>query len=170
MEKTTENNVVKLMEEIREITKHQKAVSKADEVRVMTAMLNDPEFTITVYDKNKGAVGSRCPREEAVKFLSNTASSITGIDQDSAYELASNYEFTKKDASFLIENGRDFTRTYLSTGRKFNIVQSEDAEAAIFYRPIASKEKITPNSDTPVNIPAYEKVICKSKNPKYHKS
>lgn len=170
-----ENNVrmEELMTEIKEITKNQHSASKVDEIRVMRGMLNDPDFTVSVYDKNKGYIGTRCPREEALKFVVNTATAITGLDTKSAKELVQNYEFTKRDASFLIENGRDFTQVYLETGRKFPIVQGEDSEAAIFLRKIDSKEKSVPDSSTNSTkntiVPGYNKVICRSRCPKYVK-
>lgn len=160
-----------LLSEIKEITKKQKAASRVDEIRVMRTMLNDPDFSISVYDRNKGLIGTRCPREEAVKFSANISSAITGLDTKSATELANNYEFTKKDAIFLIENSRDFTQTYLSTGRKLPIVQSEDSEASLLYRHVDAKEKNIPSSDgtkQTTMVPAYNKVVCKSKSPKYN--
>lgn len=157
-----------LMNEIREVTKKQKSASRVDEVRVMKTMLNDPEFSVSVYDKNKGYVGKRCPREEACKFIGNIASNLTGLDSKSANELANEYEFTKKDAIFLIENNRDFTQTYLSTGRKLPIIQSETSEAAIFIRHIDEKEKTVPNKNGSTKVSAFDKVICRSKSPKYN--
>lgn len=170
-----ENNMKmdELMKEIKEITKNQHSSSKVDEIRVMRAMLNDPDFTVSVYDKNKGYIGTRCPREEALKFVVNTSTAITGLDVKSARELAQNYEFTKRDASFLIENGRDFTQIYLETGRKYPIVQGEDSEAAIFLREVKSKEKSVPDSTTNSTkstiVPGYNKVVCRSRCPKYVK-
>ena len=161
-----------LMDEIREVTKKQKASSRVDEVRVMRTMLNDPDFSISIYDKNKGYIGTRCPREEAVKFAGSISSSITGLDSRSANELAKNYEFTKKDAIFLIENGRDFTSTYLSTGRKLPIVQNKTTEASLLLRPIEAKTKTVPSNDNTTKnttvVPAFDKVICKSRSPKYN--
>ncbi len=162
-------NMNDLMNEIREITKKQKAASRVDEIRVMRTMINDPNFSISVYDKNKGLIGSRCPREEAVKFAAGISSAITGLDNKSATELANNYEFSKKDASFLVENSKDFMQTYLQTGRKLPIIQGVDSEASIFYRPIEAKEKIVPNGNEKKStlVPSYNKVICRSKCPKY---
>lgn len=169
MEETKSMN--ELMSEIREVTQKQKSASRVDEIRVMRTMLNDPSFSVSIYDKNKGYIGTRCPRDEAVKFAANISSGITGLDNKSASELAQGYEFTKRDAIFLIENGRDFVKTYLSTGRKFPIIQAENAEASLFYRPTESKEKVVPTADggkqvTPV--PGYNKVVCRSKSPKYN--
>ena len=163
-----EQTMKELMKEIKEVTKKQKSASKVDEIRVMRTMLNDPDFTVSVFDKNKGLIGTRCPREEAVKFASSICTSITGIDSKSANELAANYEFTKKDAIFMIENSRDFTSTYLETGRKYCLVQDKDMQASIFTKPIDSKEKQIPGTDKSITVPSYTKLICRSKNPKYN--
>ena len=158
-----------LMNEIREVTKNQKSASRVDEIRVMRTMLNDPEFAVSIYDKNKGYIGTRCPREEAVKFITNVSSSITGLDIKSAAELANSYEFTKRDATFLIENSRDFTSTYLATGRKLPIMQSEKSEASILLRHVDKRDKNVPNANNGVTkVPAFDKVICRSKSPKYN--
>ena len=145
--------------------------SQKDEVSVMRAMLNDPSFKVSIYDRNKGLVGTRCPREEATKFVASTASAITGLDQAQANELAQNYEFTKKDATFLIENARDFTTTYLETGRKMPIVQSEKSEASLIVRHVDQKTKKIPENmgGGSTTVPAYDKIISKSKSPKYNK-
>lgn len=163
-----EQTMKELMAEIKEVTKKQKSASKVDEIRVMKTMLNDPDFTVSVYDKSKGLIGSRCPREEAVKFAANLCSSITGIDSKSANELASNYEFSKKDATFMIETSRDFISTYLGTGRKLPIVQSQKSQADLLVRQIPAKEKSVPGSNKTTKVPAYDKIISKSKCPKYN--
>lgn len=159
-----------LMSEIRKVTETQCASSRVDEIRVMRTMLNDPNFEVSIYDKNKGYIGTRCPREEAVKFVGNVSSAITGLESKTAQELAKEYEFTKRDSIFLVENGRDFIKTYLATGRKLPIVQAENAEAAISYKSISSREKVVPTTDggkQTTIVPAFNKVVCKSKSPKY---
>lgn len=166
--KDSGENMNSLMSEIREVTQKQKSSSRVDEIRVMKTMLNDKDFKISIYDKNKGLVGQRSPREEAVKFIASTASAITGLDAKNAAELAEKYEFTKKDAIFLIENGRDFTRTYLSTGRKLPIIQSEDTEASLITRSVETKKRRVPGTEKTTTVPPFNKVICKSRNPKYH--
>ena len=169
-----------LMAEIKEVTKKQKAVSKVDEIKVMRTMLNDPDYSISIYDKTKGLVGTRCPREEAVAFIASVSSSITGLDSNSAKEIAKDYEFTKKDAIFLIENSKDFIGTYLETGRKLPIVQNETSQAALIMKHVESKDKkvssiLMGNSNNSkvesgtVTIPAFDKIVCKSNCPKYLK-
>ena len=51
-----------LIEEIKANAK-QKAINKIDEVRVMQTMLNDKEFTVSLYDKNNGYIGKRSQYE-----------------------------------------------------------------------------------------------------------
>ena len=55
-----------LVNEIKKSTS-QVAINKVDEVRVMKSMLNDPDYSIGVYDKTVGYVGQKCPHDEAVK-------------------------------------------------------------------------------------------------------
>lgn len=167
-----EQTMKELMAEIKEITKKQKSCNKIDEIRVMRTMLNDPDFNVSVYDKNKGYIGTKCPREEAVKFAANICSSVTGIDSKSAEELAGNYEFTKKDAIFLLDINREFAQTYLETGRKLPLVQSEKSQAEIFVKHIDEKEKSIPVADGVkqiTTVAAYDKIVCRSKCPKYNK-
>lgn len=159
-------NMEELMKEIHEATKKQRSANKTDEVNVMRTMLNDADFSVAVYDRSKGYIGQRSPREESRKFIANITSSLTGIEYKNATELANEYEFSKKDASFLIENGKDFISTYLTTGRKLPLIQTEDSEAALLLRHIDSKEKQVPDGSTTV-IPEFNKVVCKSKCPKY---
>ena len=160
-------NTEELLEEIREITKRQKSASKVDEVRVMRSMLNDPNFKVSIYDRNSGLIGTRCPREEAIKFLSNVTSNITGLEKKTVSAMCNEYEFTKKDAMFMLDMSKDFNQVYLSSGRKLPIVQGSDSEGAVYYRPIPIKEKKVPATDKVTTVPAFNKVICKSKCPKY---
>ena len=159
-----------LMKQIQEITVKQKSQNKGDEVAVAQALLNDPDFQVGIYDKNKGLIGTRNVHEEAVKFITNVTSEITGLEKKTTEDLASKYTFTKKDANFIINTSRDFIQTYLKTGRKLNIVQAEDAEANIFLRPTVAKEKLIPTKEGTklVKTGAYQKVACKSGCPKYN--
>ena len=159
-----------LMIQIQEITAKQRSQNKGDEIAVAQALLNDPEFQVGIYDKNKGLIGTRNVHEEAVKFISNITVEMTGLDRKTAEEYASNYTFTKKDANFIVNTTRDYTQTYLKTGRKFNIIQTEDAEGTIFLKAAPAKEKIVPTKEGTklIKTGAYQKVACKSSCPKYN--
>ena len=159
-----------LMIQIQEVTAKQRSQNKGDELAVAQALLNDPDFQVGIYDKNKGLIGTRNVHEEAVKFISNITAEITGLDKKTAEEYANNYTFTKKDAMFIVNTTRDYTQIYLKSGRKFNIVQSDNAEATLFLRPAPAKEKIIPTKEGTklVKTGAYQKVACKSSCPKYN--
>ena len=158
------------MRQIQEITMKQKSQNKGDEVAVAQTLLNDPDFQVGIYDKNKGLIGTRHVHEEAGQFVANISAEITGLDKKTAEDLANQYTFTKKDANFIINTSRDFVQTYLKTGRKFNLVQSEDAEANIFLKSTPAKEKLIPTKEGTklVKTGAYQKVACKSGCPKYN--
>ena len=164
-------NMNELIDQIKQITAKQKSQSILDQLRIQQMLLNDPDYEVSIYDKNKGRIGARNVRTEAVNFIADVSSAITGLDKKEAQEYASNYRFTKKDATFFLNMNRDFTQTYLQTGRKLNIVQTEDSEASIFYRPVEAREKIVPgrNGSKPTVISGYQKVVVRSKAPKYMK-
>lgn len=152
----------------------QVAINRNDEVRVMKEMLNDPNFSVSIYDKNSGYIGQRCPHEEATGFVKNVIQTTTGLDARDSKHLADNYEFTKRDATFMLTNMRDFMSTYLSTGRKINIVQSASSEANLFARDVKPLVKTIPASEgsketKQMTTSAYTKIISSSKCPKYSK-
>ena len=161
-----------MIKEIKETTK-QVSINRNDEVRVMKEMLNDPNFSVSIYERNTGYVGQRCPHEEAVGFTKNIIQAATGLDARDSQHLAENYEFTKRDATFLLTNMRDFMSTYLSTGRKINLVQSADSEANLFAKNVDPKTKTIPASEgskdtKQITTAAYTKIVSNSKRPKYN--
>lgn len=160
-----------LVLEIKSSTK-QVSQNRVDEVRVMKEMLNDKDFSIGVYDKNMGYIGQRCPREEAIKFTKGVIAGATGLDQKDSQHLAENYEFTKKDANFLLQNMRDFMQVYMTTGRKINIMQTAATEAYLYTKDIPAAKKTVPDKENPgkskqiVTAP-YTKLISQTRAPKY---
>lgn len=159
---------------ITDIRKKSKQVSinKVDEVRVMKSMLNDDEFSIGVYDKTQGYIGQHCPHDDAIKFVKNIIQDSTGLDSKDALTLANKYTFTNRDANFLLNNMRDFLYVYTGTGRKINVMQSADTEAALFIKPIGSQEKMIPDKDNPgktkkVTTSPYMKLVSSSRCPRY---
>lgn len=160
-----------IVSEIKKTT-NQIAINKVDEVRVMRSMLNDKEFTIGVYDKTLGYVGQRSPHNEAVKFVKGVISGATGLDQKDSQLLAENYEFTKKDANFLLDNMRDFLKVYTNTGRKINVMQSAETEACLYTKEVAVTTKRIPDKENPgqtkeVKTKPYIKLVSSNKSPKY---
>lgn len=160
-----------LVSDIRKNVK-QKSINKVDEVKVMKAMLNDKNFTIGVYEKSNGYVGQKSPHDEAVRFVRGIVAGATGLDNRDAQVLAEHYEFTNKDAGFLVNNMKDFLYVYTGTGRKINLIQSVDCEASVFIREIPEGTKVVPNNDTgeskTIKTTSFTKLISSSKNPKYN--
>lgn len=165
------SEVEQLVSDIRKSVS-QIAINKVDEVRVMKAMLNDPDFTIGVYEKSTGYVGQKSPHEEAVRFVKGIISGTTGLDNKDAQILANQYEFTNKDAGFLVNNMKDFMYVYTGTGRKINLIQSADCEASVFVRQVPEGEKVVPDKESGdskrIHTSAFTKLISNSKNPKYN--
>ena len=162
-----------LIEEIKKVTETQTSINKADELRVMTTMLNDPEFSIGVYDKKLGYIGQKSPHDEAVKFVSDIIQRATGLEKKDSQHLASGLEFTKRDSNFLISNMKDFLSVYMDTGRKINIMQNEKSEANLYTKNMSSSTKTIPNKDNPnesrtITTSPYVKLVSQSKCPKYN--
>ena len=161
-----------LISSIKKETK-QIAINKVDEVRVMRCMLNDPDFNIGIYDKNLGYVGQRCPHQEAVTFAKNIISGATGLDGKDSRHLAENYEFTKRDANFLLDNMRDFIQVYTGTGRKINVMQSAATEACLYTKEVPAGTKSVPDKENPgkikqITTSPYIKLVSVTKCPKYN--
>lgn len=171
IEKREPQTMTELMDQIQQITLKQKSQSISDELKVQQMLLNDPKYEVGIYDRNKGRIGSRNVHNEAVNFIADVSSAITGLDRKSAQDCAEKYHFTKKDANFFRNMSHDFIQTYLQTGRKLNVVQAEDSEASIFYRPVQAREKAVPGPEGKKTtiVPGFQKVIAKSKAPKYMK-
>jgi hypothetical protein len=168
---TNRTELEQLIYDIKKNTK-QIAVNRVDEVRVMKTMLNDKEFSIGVFDKSAGYIGQKSPHDDAVKFVKNIIQGSTGLDSKDSMHLAENYEFTNRDANFLLSNMRDFISIYTDTGRKINLIQNADTEAAIFTKRVESTEKLIPDKDNPgktkkVKTSAYNKLVSTSKCPRY---
>lgn len=167
------SNLTNVLEEIKEASKKHTSINRMDEVNVMRCMINDPEFSIGVYDKKNGYVGQRCPREEAVNFVKNVISGATGLDSRDSLHLAENYQFTKRDSVFLLDNMRDFLSVYLNSGRKINVFQTETSESSLYIKEVPGKKKVVPNKEKPgttkkIEVPGYTKLVSQSKCPKYN--
>lgn len=162
-----EQLVSKIKQEAKQV-----AINKVDEVLVMRSMLNDKQFTLGIYDKNQGYIGQRSPHNEAVGFVKNVISGATGLDRKDSEILAENYEFTKKDANFMLSNMRDFLTVYSTTGRKINVIQNANTEACLYAKPVDATNKRVPDKDNPgqskdIKTTPYVKLVSSSRCPRY---
>lgn len=109
----------KVIQEIKDSVQ-QHSASRKDEITVMKAMMNDPNYKVEAYDKN-GNVEDYYPAKEFRRIVSNAVAATTRIPNKEAVELVSNYEFSKSDAAALVGMSKEFVHSYLQTGRKLPI-------------------------------------------------
>ena len=107
-----------------------------------------------------------------MKFVKNIVAGTTGLDQKDSQLLAENYEFTKRDSAFLLDNMRDFLYVYMTTGRKINIMQSATTEACLYTKEMDATTKMVPDKEHPgqtksVKTKPYTKLVTANKSPKY---
>lgn len=162
---STDTETDRLVQFIAENTS-QVSISKADEVSVMQSMLNDENFKIAVFDRTKGYIGSRSPRETALSIINDAICGVTGMGSKEASELSKSYEFTKRDASRYVTITKDFMSTYLQTGRKINVMNDSRDEASINLKYIESHEKKVPDQNGGTKIvstPARIKLVSSNK-------
>lgn len=111
------------------------SASVADEERVMRAMLNDPSYKVGVYDRN-GVVEEYCPHDDAREMLTSIISGAAKIDRSEAKQLADEYKFKKSESESMIRIGKEFTNTYLKTGRKLPFGKREKHDVSLSIRRI----------------------------------
>lgn len=124
----------------------QKACSNTDEVAVMRAMLNDPDYTVTMY-KGDGPVGEYSPYKETRKFVSSVISSTTGIKKPEAEALSEKYVVSNADAATLVGLTKAFVDDYITgTGRKLGLGGRADHSFYLSAETVEKKKKTYPAS------------------------
>ena len=114
---------------------NQHSASRKDEVTVMKAMLNDPTFSVGVYDKS-GKIGDFCPSGEFRKMIGNVVTATTKIPAKEARDLVDRYEFTKADAAAVIGVSKEFFNSYLPTGRKVQLGGRKTSNIELMWKNI----------------------------------
>jgi hypothetical protein len=136
----------------------QKSASRKDEVAVMKAMMNDPEYVVDIYDKT-GKCGEYCPSKELKKIVSSAVSATTKIPMKEATALVDNYEFTKTDAAAMVDMSKEFINTYLQTGRKLPLGGRVNSNIELLWKDIEEKTTGIPTKGSDVRgtatIPAH---------------
>lgn len=141
------------MEDARKVIKEvelgcqQKSVSKKDEVTVMKAILNDPSYAVGVYAK-EGKIEDYSPSSDLRKMLTNVISTTTKISSKEAAELVNNYEFTKSDASTMVNVSKEFINSYLPTGRKLALGGRENSNIHLLWKMIPERTAGIPNKNS----------------------
>lgn len=154
----------------------QRSSSQKDEEHVMRAMLNDPTYSVGIYDKT-GKVGDYCPFDDSREMIGSIISESTGINHKEARALANTYEFKKKQSQTMVDISKEFIHTYLHTGRKLPLGGREKSNASLLLKEIKESEKKFPNSIGDANdkttgttiVPAHEGIKVSAPCPSYLK-
>lgn len=154
----------------------QRSSSQKDEEHVMRAMLNDPTYSVGIYDKT-GKVGDYCPFEDSREMIGSIISDSTGISSKESKALANSYMFGKKQSQTMVDISKEFVNTYLHTGRKLPLGGREKSNASLLLKEIPESEKKFPNSIGDVNdkstgttvVPAHEGIKVSAPCPSYLK-
>lgn len=121
----------------------QRNSSQKDEITVMQAMLNDTGYSVELYDKS-GKIGVYCPAEDFNSMLSSVISSTAKIGREEAKVLAEAHEVTKTEAKSVVGVSKQFTLTYLETGRKLPLGGRPDTNFALSLKDVPERTKPCP--------------------------
>lgn len=135
-------NVKTLITEIKE-NLSQVNSSQKDEVRIMKAMINDPEYKVGIYGKN-GQEGTYCPREDAVGIVSSILHNAASMPTAEADVVAEKYEFSRNEATAMIGISKEFINTYIQTRRKLPLGGRENFDISISGKEVKASTKTYP--------------------------
>lgn len=134
--------VKELIQEIR-TNLSQTSSSQKDEVKVMRAMLNDKEYQVEVYGK-EGLKETYCPAQDVRQMMASVMSSTTKVPVQEAESLMDSYEFKKNDASTMINVSKEFTNTFLQTGRKLPLGGREMSNVSLSLKEVEATTRTYP--------------------------
>ena len=153
----------------------QASASSKDEVNVMMAMINDKSFKVDELSSTGEVASTYCPAEVAEELAANIIKGATKVTTAEAEELAKNHQFTKKEASAMVTIAKEWTNTYLDTGRKIKfgnregkslVLSQKDKEASVctFPKKVGIDADGTPRYQlAETTIPAYKEVKAVSR-------
>lgn len=135
----------------------QRSASVRDETRVMQAMLNDKDFSVTTYN-NDGSTTQHCPATDVRNMMAGIIASTTHISNTEAQAVADAYDFKKSDAATMVQISKDFMSTTLRTGRKVKFGGTERSDISIQLKEIPEATKRFPrkNGEDDNGNPVYE--------------
>ena len=151
----------------------QKSSSIKDEITVMKAIMNDPDYMVTVHDKN----GSHeyFPSHDIRSILTRALVNITHISNKEAKELVNHYEFNKSDAKNMINFSKEFINSYIQTGRKLPLGGRPTSNVELIWKHINERLSSVPDRDNSNNridtkIPAHDGIKVYNHCPKWLKN
>lgn len=156
------SKVTELVEGIRKDLK-QVSSSNKDEIAVMQAMLNSPDYEVGVYSK-EGKIGTYNPAIEFRGMCTNIISSAMKAPKAEVTEKMNAYQVSKSDAESMVNISKEYINTYLNTGRKIKLGGRETSDYGMSVKEVPASVKSYPKKD------ASGKVTFGQKNVPAHKS
>ena len=122
----------------------QRISSHKDEVRVMQAMLNDPSYEVTTYGTN-GPTGTYNPCKEFRGMCASVISSAAKIPNAEATAMMESYNVRKGEAEVMVDIAKEFTHTYLHTGRKLPLGGREKSNISFSLKEVPETVRSCPH-------------------------
>ena len=173
------NQVNSLVEDIKK-NLSQCSASRKDEMRVMQAMLSDPDYEVNVYGKT-GVVDTYNPCKDFRSMCSSIISSAAKVPTAEAETMMNNYSVKKNEASSMVNISKEFINTYLHTGRKLPLGGREMSDISLTLKNVPAKvrpcpHKIGVNEDgsnmysrNPTTVEAHESIKVQAPCPAWIK-
>lgn len=173
------NQVNALVDEIKKGLS-QRSASRKDEMRVMQAMLSDPNYEVSVYGKG-GVVDIYNPCKDFRSMCSSVISSAAKVSSAEADSMMANYNVKKNEASSMVNISKEFINTYLHTGRKLPLGGREMSDISLSLKEVPAKvrpcpHKIGVNEDgsnmysrNPTTVEAHESIKVQAPCPAWIK-
>ena len=147
----------------------QTSSSHKDEIRVMKAMLNDPEYGVDEYCKD-GCCNTYYPCKEFRGMCASIIASTTKIPQAEAVNMMASYEVKKSEAAAMVGISKEFVNTFLQTGRKLPMGAREKSDVSLSLKKVEPSTRLYPQkvgvnddgtpkySKTSTTVPAHEAI------------
>ena len=136
------SKVEELVKGIKENLK-QTSSSQKDEVAVMQAMLNSPDYEVGIYGK-EGQIGTYNPCKDYRGMLTNVLSSAGNITKAEAVTKIEGYTVTKSDAETMVNVSKEYMNTYLDTGRKLKLGGRETSDYGMSIKRVPTSTRSFP--------------------------
>ena len=147
----------------------QTSSSRRDEIRIMQAMLSDPEYEVSVYGKD-GKEGTYNPALEYRAMCASVISNAARIPMSEATQLMDDYTVRKTEAAAMVGISKEFVNTYLKTGRKLPLGAREKSDVSLSLKKVEATTRVYPQkigvnddgsdkfSKTPTKVPAHNSI------------
>lgn len=118
--------------------------SRKDEVRVMQAMLSDPDYEVQVYTKD-GPTETYNPCKDFRSMCASVIASTARVSSVEAESMMENYNVKKAEAASMVNMSKEFVNTFLKTGRKLPLGGREMSDISISQKHIPAHVRPCPH-------------------------